>query len=240
MRHDRSHYGYEYQFNHLFHRRRVALLSISQPPMPPQHITTPTALRNLYGPARERSLKKEIPSLDAHAVRFIGLSPFVVLASSDAQGHMDASPRGGDAGFVKVLDEQTLLLPDAPGNNRLDTLENIIATGRLGTLFMVPGFDETLRMNGRAVLSTDPADLALCADARRTPARVIRLTVESVYLHCGKSLMRSQLWDASRQTDRAQLPSMAEMMRDQIRAFKGEDIVAETQAQMLERYRQSL
>jgi PPOX class probable FMN-dependent enzyme len=208
--------------------------------MPPQHITTLTALRNLYGPARERSLKKEIPSLDAHAVRFIGLSPFVVLASSDAQGHMDASPRGGDAGFVKVLDEQTLLLPDAPGNNRLDTLENIIATGRLGTLFMVPGFDETLRMNGRAVLSTDPADLALCADARRTPALVIRLTVESVYLHCGKSLMRSQLWDASRQTDRAQLPSMAEMMRDQIRAFKGEDIVAETQAQMLERYRQSL
>ncbi len=208
--------------------------------MPPQHITTLTALRNLYGPARERSLKKEIPSLDAHAVRFIGLSPFVVLASSDAQGHMDASPRGGDAGFVKVLDEQTLLLPDAPGNNRLDTLENIIATGRLGTLFMVPGFDETLRMNGRAVLSTDPADLALCADARRTPALVIRLTVESVYLHCAKALMRSALWDASRHIERSRLPSMGEMLRDQIRAFKGEEIEAETQAQMLERYRQSL
>lgn len=208
--------------------------------MTAHHIKTLPALRQLYGPARERSLKKEIPSLDAHAVQFIGLSPFVVLASSDADGHMDASPRGGDAGFVKVLDEQTLLVPDSPGNNRLDTLENIIATGRLGTLFMVPGFDETLRVNGRAVLSTDPADLALCVDARRTPALVIRLTVESVYLHCAKAFMRSGLWDASRRTDRAQMPSMAEMMRDQIRAFKGEEIEAETQDQMLARYRQSL
>ena len=204
------------------------------------HITTLTALRDLYGPARERSLKKEIPALDAHAVQFIGLSPFVVLASSDSHGHMDASPRGGEPGFVKVLDAQTLLLPDAPGNNRLDTLENIMASGRLGTLFMVPGFDETLRVNGSAVLSTEPADLALCADARRTPALVIRLTVESVYLHCAKAFMRSKLWDASRHTDRAQLPSMAEMMRDQIRAFKGEDIEAESQAQMLARYQQSL
>ena len=208
--------------------------------MPTHQITTLPALRQLYGAARERSLKKEVPSLDAHAVRFIALSPFVVLASSDAGGQMDASPRGGDAGFVKVLDAQTLLVPDAPGNNRLDTLENIVATGRLGTLFMVPGFDETLRVNGRAVLSTDPADLALCADARRTPALVIRLTVESVYLHCAKAFMRSGLWDASRHTDRAQLPSMAEMLRDQIRAFKGEEIEAESQAQMLERYQQSL
>ena len=203
-------------------------------------ITTLPALRQRYGDARERSLKKEIPSLDAHAVRFIALSPFVVLASSDADGQMDASPRGGDAGFVKVLDAQTLLVPDAPGNNRLDTLENIIATGRLGTLFMVPGFDETLRVNGRAVLSTDPADLALCADARRTPALVIRLTVTSVYLHCAKAFMRSHLWEASRHTNRAQLPSMGEMLRDQIRSFRGEEIEVEAQAEMLARYQQSL
>lgn len=208
--------------------------------MSSHHITTLAALRQLYGPARERSLKKEIPALDAHAVQFIGLSPLVVLASTGQAGDMDASPRGGEPGFVKVCDAQTLLLPDAPGNNRLDTLENIIATGRLGLLFMVPGFDETLRVNGRAVLSTNPADLAMCADARRTPALAIRLTVESVYLHCGKALMRSQLWDATRHADRAQLPSMAEMMRDQIRAFKGEEMEAETQTQMLERYRQSL
>ena len=206
----------------------------------PTHITNLEALRELYGPARERALKKEIPALDTHATRFVGLSPFVVLASSDAGGHMDASPRGGEPGFVKMPDAHTLLLPDAPGNNRLDTLENIIATGRLGLLFMVPGFDETLRVNGCAVLSTDQADLALCADARRTPALVIRLTVESVYLHCAKAFMRSGLWDASRHTDRAKLPSMAEMLRDQIRVFKGEEVEAESQAQMLERYRQTL
>jgi PPOX class probable FMN-dependent enzyme len=204
------------------------------------HITTLTALRDLYGTARERSVKKEIPSLDAHAVQFIGLSPFVVLASGGAGGDMDASPRGGEPGFVKVPDAQTLLIPDAPGNNRLDTLENIVATGRLGLLFMVPGFDETLRVNGQALLSTAPTDLALCADARRTPALVIRVAVASVYLHCAKAFMRSQLWDASRQADRAQMPSMGEMMRDQIRAFRGEETVAESQAQMLERYRQSL
>jgi PPOX class probable FMN-dependent enzyme len=208
--------------------------------MTAQHITTLAALRQLYGPARERALKKEIPALDAHAVQFVGLSPFVVLASSDADGHMDASPRGGEPGFVKVLDAHTILVPDAPGNNRLDTLENIIATGRLGLLFMVPGFDETLRVNGHAVLSTDPADLALCVDTRRTPALVIRVAVESVYLHCAKAFMRSKLWDASRQVDREQLPSMTEMMRDQIRAFKGEEVEAETQVQMLERYRQTL
>ena len=208
--------------------------------MTTSHITTLAALRQLYGPARERSLKKEIPALDVHATRFMGLSPFVVLASSDADGHMDASPRGGEPGFVKVLDAHTILVPDAPGNNRLDTLENIIATRRLGLLFMVPGFDETLRVNGRAVLSTDPADLALCADARRAPVVVIRVTVESVYLHCAKAFMRSQLWDASRQVDRARMPNMTEMMRDQIKAFKGEEIEAETHAQMMARYQQSL
>jgi PPOX class probable FMN-dependent enzyme len=204
------------------------------------NISSLSELRKLYGPASERAVKKEISALDAHAIQFIGLSPFAVLASSGAQGEMDASPRGGDAGFVKVLDAQTLLIPDAPGNNRLDTLENIVTTGQVGLLFMVPGFDETLRINGRAVLSMAPEDLALCTDARRTPVLVIRVMVASVYLHCAKALMRSKLWDASRHIARTQMPTMGEMMRDQIRAFKGEDIHIESQAQMLDRYRQSL
>ena len=173
-------------------------------------------------------------------MQFIGLSPFVVLASSGSLTDLDASPRGGEPGFVKVLDAQTLLIPDSPGNNRLDTLENIIATGRLGLLFMVPGFDETLRINGRGVLSTDAADVQLFADAKRPPALVIRVTVEAVYLHCAKALMRSQLWDASRHLDRATMPTMGEMLRDQIQAFKGETIDVEPHEQMLERYRQSL
>jgi len=204
------------------------------------HITTLQALRDIYKPASERALKKEIPSLDVHATQFIGLSPFVVLGSGGANGELDASPRGGEPGFVKVLDAHTLLIPDSPGNNRLDTLENIVATGQLGVLFLVPGFDETLRINGRAVLSTDAQDLQPLAHTQRPPALVIRVTVVSVYLHCAKSLMRSQLWDATRHTDRAALPTMGEMLRDQIQAFKGETIEIESQAQMLERYRQSL
>ena len=204
------------------------------------HITTLQALRAIYKPASERALKKEIPSLDTHALQFIGLSPFVVLASGGTTADLDASPRGGEPGFVKVLDAHTLLIPDSPGNNRLDTLENIIATGRLGLLFLVPGFDETLRVNGRALLSSDATDLQLFADAKRPPTLVIRVTVESVYLHCAKALMRSQLWDATRHLDRATMPTMGEMLRDQIQTFKGETIDIEPQAQMLERYRQSL
>lgn len=203
-------------------------------------ITTLPALRALYGPASERALKKEIPELDAHAQRFVGLSPFVVMSSRGAAGDLDASPRGGEPGFVKALDAQTLLIPDAPGNNRLDTLENIVQTGRVGLLFLVPGIDETLRVNGRALLSTVPTDLQACADARRAPVLAIRVSVESVYLHCGKALMRSGLWDASRHASRKQLPSMGQMLRDQISAYRGEEIEAESQAQMLQRYRQSL
>ncbi len=203
-------------------------------------ITRLEDLRALYGPARERSLLKELPQLDAHATRFIGLSPLVVLASGGPGGNLDASPRGGDPGFVKVVDAGTLLIPDAPGNNRLDTLENIVQTGAIGLLFLLPGVDETLRVNGRAVLSTDPAERERCADARRVPALVIRVTVQASYLHCARALMRSALWDASRQVERSIMPSMGEMLRDQIGHRMSPDTVFENQAQALERYRQTL
>ena len=204
------------------------------------NITSISELRKLYQPASERAVKKEMPALDQHAIQFIGLSPFVVLASGGSEAQMDSSPRGGDAGFVKVRDAHTLLIPDAPGNNRLDTLENIVATGHLGLLFLVPGFDETLRINGRAVLSTDPEDLAFCADARRIPVLAIRVSVDSAYLHCAKALMRSKLWDTEQRIERSQMPTMGEMLRDQVRQFKNEDIDVESQAHMLARYRQAL
>ena len=204
------------------------------------NLTTRHELRQLYGAASERASLKELPSLDRHAQQFIALSPFVVLASANATGQMDASPRGGDAGFVKVIDTQTLLIPDAPGNNRLDTLENILDTGQLGLLFMLPGFDETLRINGQAVLSTEPSALQQCADARRTPVLVIRVRVQAVYLHCAKAFMRAQLWNPSRHAQRHLMPSMGEMLRDQIQAIQGQAVGAETQEEMMARYRQSL
>ena len=204
------------------------------------NLTTRDQLRQLYGAASERATLKEMRSLDRHAQQFIALSPFVVLASSNVSGQMDASPRGGDPGFVKVIDNQTLLIPDAPGNNRLDTLENIIDTSQLGLLFMLPGFDETLRINGQASLSTDPSERQLCTDARRTPALVIRVRVQAVYLHCAKAFMRSQLWNPSKHTPRHLMPSMGEMLRDQIQTTQGHAIEAETQEDMMARYRQSL
>ena len=200
------------------------------------NILTLDALRTLYAPARERSVKKELTHLDAHCHRFITLSPFVVIASSDVEGAMDASPRGGAAGFVKVLDGATLLIPDSPGNNRLDTLENIVQSGRIGLLFLLPGVDESLRVNGRAVLSTNDADIDLCAEPKRQPKLVIRVTVEAAYLHCAKALMRSALWNQAGHVSRSVMPSMGEMLKDQI----GGDMPAETQAEMLVRYAQDL
>lgn len=199
-------------------------------------ITSLAELRTLYASPRERSVKKELPQLDGHCTRFIALSPMVVVASAGAAQSLDASPRGGESGFVKVQGNNTLLIPDSPGNNRLDTLENIVQTGQIGLLFLLPGVDETLRVNGRATLSTRDADLALCTDAKRRPKLVIRVTVEAVYLHCAKALMRSALWDPSRHVERSVMPSMGEMMKEQI----GGAIPAETQAQMLERYAQDL
>jgi len=199
-------------------------------------VDTLQSLRALYPAPKERALRKELDRLDPHCRRFIELSPFVVLASANAEGSMDASPRGGTPGFVKAPDEHTLLIPDAPGNHRLDTLENIAATGRLGLLFMIPGVDETLRVNGKAVLSTDPSLIEQAADERRRPVVVIQVQVEQAYLHCAKAFMRSRLWSPQAQVERSVLPTMGRMISEQT-SLAGTD---ETQEQMLARYQADL
>jgi PPOX class probable FMN-dependent enzyme len=196
------------------------------------HITSIDALRALYPEPRERALKKQIAALDRHSMRFIELSPFVVLATGGAGGALDASPRGGAPGFVKTPDAHTLLLPDAPGNNRLDSFANIVESGRVGLLFLIPGFDETLRVNGTALLSTDPADIAHCSDDKRAPKLVIRVRVQEVYLHCAKAFMRSKLWSASSHVPRTAMPTMGEMLNEQT----GIQTPPETQEEMARRY----
>lgn len=195
-------------------------------------LTSLEDLRSLYAQPTERVRQKVIPALDRPCRRFIGLSPFVVVATSDADLNLDASPRGGDPGFVPVIDDTTLLLPDSPGNNRLDSLENIIHTGRIGLLFLIPGIDETLRVNGRASLSTDAADIAACTTERRAPKVVIRITVTAAYLHCAKAFMRSRLWSEDARVDRSTLPTIGEMIRDQT----GLAIVPESREEMTRRY----
>ena len=199
-------------------------------------ITTPEQLRALYAQPTERARRKQLDALDAHCKAFIALSPFVVLATSDAAGRVDATPRGGVPGFVVVQGDQTLLLGDAPGNNRLDALQNLIENPQAGLLFMVPGVDETLRVNGRVELSTDPADVAACSDERRAPKVVLRMTVQEAFLHCAKAFMRSKLWHEEARVVRERLPSMGQMLHEQI----GLDSPPESQQEMLLRYQKDL
>ena len=194
------------------------------------------ALRGLYGEPKGRSVMKQIDHLDVHCRKFIAMSPFLVIASGDSKGHLDASPRGGEPGFVRVASDKSLLIPDSPGNNRLDTLTNIIDTGSIGLLFMIPGVDETLRVNGQARLSNTETSLQQFVGNKRIPKLVIEVTVVDAYLHCAKAFMRSKLWEQESLVDRSLLPTMGEMLADQT----GTVIAPETQEAMKARYASDL
>lgn len=178
-------------------------------------IETVKQLRELYQSPSERAQRKQLPKLDVHCQRFIALSPFVVLASSGPAG-ADATPRGGPRGFIHVLGEQTLLLPDWPGNNRLDALTNILADSGVGLLFLIPGVDETLRVGGRAEIRTDAALLEPFRAGTKLPLSVIVIHVEKAYLHCAKASMRSNLWREDAKVDRSALPTANEMLKGQL------------------------
>lgn len=205
-------------------------------------ISDEAALRRIYAPPSGRSVDKELDRLDPHCLRFIALSPFVLIATSDAAGRADVSPRGDAPGFV-AADAHEILIPDRPGNNRLDTLTNILATGRAGLLFLIPGVDETLRVNGRAEIHDDAALAARFAVSGKPPRTVLKVAVEEAYLHCAKAFMRSRLWAGDAQVERAALPTMGEMLRDQIAAKagfapgEGRSLEAESQEAMIARYR---
>jgi len=188
------------------------------------------SLRTLYPEPGERARRKQLDALDRHCSHFIALSPFVVLATGNAA--LDASPRGGAPGFVRQPDAHTLLIPDAPGNHRLDSLSNIVAHGRIGLLFLIPGIDETLRVNGSAWLTQDGDRLRHFAQDPRPPRLVIEVRVEEAYLHCAKALMRSKLWFEAARVERSVLPSLGRMINDQL----GSDAPAESDAQMRTRY----
>jgi PPOX class probable FMN-dependent enzyme len=162
----------------------------------------------------ERARLKVQRMLDGHMRNFIALSPFVCLGSSSDAG-ADVTPRGDQPGFVHVLDDHTLLIPDWPGNNRLDTLMNIEANPQVGLLFLIPGFTESLRVNGMADVSLDPALLERWTVNGRHPRSVVRVSVREAFLHCGKALLRSKLWDEAAKVDRSALPSYGQMLKDQ-------------------------
>ena len=174
-----------------------------------------TALRALYEPTHGLALQKCLPTLSKHAREFISRSPFLCIGTQNAEGQADVSPRGDPAGFVQVLDDRTLAIPDRPGNNRLDTLSNIVANPEVGLLFMVPGFDDTLRVNGRAMLVRDPSLLETMGVNGRTPKLAIVVEVREVFMHCAKAFRRSHLWDPAYRQDRSEMPSLVKIILDE-------------------------
>ncbi len=196
-------------------------------------ITTLAQLRNIYGAPHERAVLKETDRLHAHHIRFVELSPFLAISSTGSDGHGDVSPRGEKPGFVHVLDDVTLAIPDRPGNNRIDTLGNIVTHPNVGLMFMLPGVNEILRVNGEAELRDDKDLMQRFVVNGKPPRLVIQVNVRQAYLHCAKALMRSALWDPATRNPRTVLPSMGEMLRDQI----GQQIPLESEEAAVERYK---
>lgn len=178
-------------------------------------ISDEQSLRVLFHPTHPLAAQKCLPSLDRHAQEFIRRSPFICIGTQGVDGKADVSPRGDPVGFVKILDRNTLAIPDRPGNNRLDTLVNILANPNVGLLFIIPGFDDTLRVNGRARLVTDPAILETMSVEGRIPKLAILLEVREVFMHCAKAFRRSHLWDPAHFQDRREMPSLSKIVLDQ-------------------------
>jgi len=177
-----------------------------------------TELSALYGPPLERSLRKQIDHLDGHCRAFIAASPLVIIGTQNG-GMADASPRGDLPGFVRVADDHTLLIPDRRGNNRLDTLKNIVANPAVGLLFLVPGRHETFRVNGEAVISRDPALTATFSMQEKAPRTVLIVKVKEAYIQCSRALVRADVWNPARHAPPGAVPTMGEIMESHTCGF---------------------
>src|SRR5438046_3856815 len=182
---------------------------------PPLSDPAPHDLATTYPAPSPRVIAKARPEIDVHSKKFIEMSPFCVLATSGSDGSVDASPRGGNPGFIHVAGPNQLLMPDRSGNNRIDSFRNIVeGSGFLQLIFFVPGIDETLRVGGRGTLSTDAGLMASMIEFGKPPRAVLRIEVKEAYFHCGKALMRSKLWSADR-VERKVMPTTGEVIHDQ-------------------------
>ena len=199
-------------------------------------IDTESQLRELYGFPSGRAKDKVFSKLDKHSTNFIEKSPFLVLSSSSKEGNQDASPRGGLPGFIKIISSSEIVIPDAKGNNRMDSISNIIETGKVGLLFLIPGLDETLRINGNAYLSIDKVHLNLFNLEQNSPKSAIVIIIEEVFLHCAKAFMRSKLWDEASKINRDEFPTMGQMLKDQL----GSKHSPESREAMVKRYKKDL
>lgn len=186
-------------------------------------------LRAVYRPPRARSGLKVLDHLDVHCRNFLALSPLCVISSSRADGRADASPRGDLPGsLAHVLDDKTLLLPDRPGNRQLDTLTNLVERPYVGLVFFVPGWNETLRINGRVEIVTEREFLAPLAIRGKLPILVLKVTVEQAYLHCAKALIRARIWEPEARVERSRFPTYGQVLADQIAGADAAEIDADS------------
>lgn len=185
-----------------------------------------------YPDASARAVEKVIDRVDHHCARFIELSPFATLGTVDAEGFPDVSPRGGGPGFVRVLDEKTLLLPDRQGNNRVDSLRNLAANPRAALMFFVPGIEETLRVYGRCRLVPAGEVAADLTEFGKQPLSVLVMDVERAYFHCAKAVMRSRLWDPGAQVHRSVFPPMGQVWREHTRGVSPDQADSEMRAEL--------
>ncbi len=191
-------------------------------------ITDEKSLRRLHHQPMSRATDKVLTALDVHCLRIIALSPFCVVSTQGPDG-ADISPRGDPPGFVRMLDERTLLVPDRVGNNRLDAMTNLLVNPRIGLLFLVPGMNETLRINGTARITDDARLLAASAINDRPPKVGLVVAIEEAFVHCPKALIRSALWDGTRHIDRAIFPSYAKMLLDHVSGLTREENERQTE-----------
>ncbi|GKX33998.1 MAG: pyridoxamine 5'-phosphate oxidase-like FMN-binding protein [Rhizobiaceae bacterium MnEN-MB40S] len=190
-------------------------------------IETREELRTIFREPHVGAVRKEMKKLDQHAKGFLSRSPFVVIGSQDAEGNADATPKGDKPGFVKVLDDTTVAIPDRPGNNRLDTWVNVVENPAVGLLFLIPGMNETLRINGIGRLTADDDLRQEFAVGERPALAVLVVEIKAVFMHCAKAFMRSQLWQPDTWPDRNEMPTLGQIMRDQLAlAESGEELDA--------------
>ena len=203
-------------------------------------IDSEETLRDLYGEPAQLSVDKQLQQLDKYSKQFLSLSPFALLSTANSQGRQDCSPRGDQPGFVQVLDDNTIAMPDRPGNRRLDSLTNIVNNPYVGLLIMVPGFKECLRINGEAKISVEPELISRFEVKGKLPKTVIVITVAEVYFHCSKAIVRSQLWSSEAQCERGLMPSFGKMLVDQAKLSVTEAEMEQVEAYIADRAKNEL
>jgi PPOX class probable FMN-dependent enzyme len=206
---------------------------------PSNRVMDQPTLRTYVGDPTGSTASKEMPRLDEPCRQFLSMSTILFISSVGADGKADVSPRGDPPGFIKILDERTIAIPDRPGNRRVDTMSNILGnpSGSVGLIFLVPGVDEVMRASGRASVSRDPTLLADMAVNGKAPKLAIVITLDEVFFHCGKALKRARLWDPATRVDRKTFPSMAELIHQQRRP---EEPLEKIEASIADNYRNEL